>query len=170
MIKVIKSTINKDVYSFPIVLLMILSTIQAISNPLIFEKYLGLPAVFINNIPLIVIICLFIISRNFKKSERSFIFLYIGLAWFIFLLLLYRLGGYWDAKYYGGYIYQYLHINTNSILALHHYYFLFCFLLLLEGKIQGLFEKAIKLLDIFIKKFIRPTLIEIYKELSDLEK
>lgn len=161
---------SEDIYFVPVVLWILTSALETINYPTLPERFIGFPSVFLNNIPLILLFFCFVISRKFRKSERSFTFLYLGFVWSVFLLSLYKMGGLLEDKLYSGYMYSHFHINLTSILSLHYYYLVFFLLLYLEGKFKILFLKIDSLLDLVVKRFLKKSVLEIYEEMDDSDK
>lgn len=165
--RLFNSYISKDIYFVPVISWVVLSSLQTISYPLIFVRFIPLPASFTNNIIFIAIIFLFLISRNFKRSDRSYFFLFFGLGWSVALLFINRLSEVAEKIYYPGFIFEHFHVNLHSIVSLHYYYFLFFIILFSEKKFDPILKKIEIVADRLIRKFIRPTALEIYKEIND---
>jgi hypothetical protein len=162
----LKKAVSQDIYFIPVILWILISGFLTISQPIVFERIVGFPSFFTNNVLFVVLIFLFIISRNFKASDRDFSFLTLGFLWSLFLLLVYKVGGFLEARAGAGYMYHHFHINTNSILSLHNYYFLFLLLLLFEGRLKAPFKKLELLFNKFTKTFLQPLVLWIAEKIN----
>lgn len=158
---------TKDIYTLPVVMWIVLSTLESVSYPSLPGRFIGFPSDFVNYLILICLVILYFITRNIRKSERRFVFLYIGFSWSLFLMVIYRMGRIIERITYPGYVFKHFHVNMNSLLLLSPYFLAFFLLIFFEGKLQRVYRLFLSLVTHLIKHMLSPTLIELFKEINE---